>query len=47
MSIPCPVPMLPGVGGKAAVIVIAVLIVLAIVVSQAAKQPTTPAKPQP
>ncbi len=41
MSIPCPVSMLPGSGGKAAVFVLAALVVLAIAASQAKKSITT------
>lgn len=47
MSIPCPVSMLSGGGGKpAAVLVLAVLVVWAMA-AQAAKNPATPAQPQP
>lgn len=44
MSIPCPVPMLPGGSGKAAAVVLATLVVLAIAASQNAK--ATQSQPQ-
>lgn len=44
MSIPCPVSMLPGSGGKAGVFVLAALIVLAIAASQS-KKPAIPSQP--
>lgn len=44
MSIPCPVSMLPGGGGKSAAFVLAALIVLAIAAAQG-KQPVKPVQP--
>jgi len=46
MSIPCPVPMLPGVSGKAALFVLAALIVMVIIIEQN-KPPAAPTKSQP
>lgn len=46
MSVPCPVSMLPGGGGKpAAVFVMAVLVVWAIAAAQAQKQAASPTQP--
>lgn len=46
MSIPCPVPMLPGGSGKAAAFVLAALIVLAIAAAQSNRPATPPAQPK-